>query len=227
MANRSYLYSLSNQPESYADRPKAITGLSEWPWDIPLVYQILLSGEPRLCASLIAEGLNDDEPGNPTPLYALTGRFDSGFTRMKRFAEIVATIAPPKSRELRRAINEALEFLSAHRNEYFLLETLELDIMEGSDSAALRQLPEKHLADVRAAAEAVDALRPWNFITVRKLRRGARGLRGKFAHFNGVSLGDDFDNPNTGKDLGMGYWSEVLFFDLWNRERFEADQMKS
>jgi hypothetical protein len=48
MANRAYLYSLSNRPTSYTDRPETITGLSEWPYAIPFTYRVLLSGD-RSC----------------------------------------------------------------------------------------------------------------------------------------------------------------------------------
>ena len=61
MANRSYLYSLSNRPASYGDRPDTISSLSEWAYDVPFVYRLLLSADPQLCASLVAEGLDDDE----------------------------------------------------------------------------------------------------------------------------------------------------------------------
>ena len=70
MANRSYLYSLSNRPTSYADRPETISGLSEWPYDVPFIYRLLMSGDPQLCASLVSDGLDDDEPGSRTRLYA-------------------------------------------------------------------------------------------------------------------------------------------------------------
>lgn len=61
MANRSYLYSLSNRPASYGDRPETISSLSEWAYDVPFVYRLLMSADPQLCASLVAEGLDDED----------------------------------------------------------------------------------------------------------------------------------------------------------------------
>ncbi|MDR6674128.1 hypothetical protein [Xanthomonas sp. 1678] len=61
MANRSYLYSLSNRPASYGDRPDTISSLSEWAYDVPFVYRLLMSADPQLCASLVAEGLDDED----------------------------------------------------------------------------------------------------------------------------------------------------------------------
>ena len=93
MANRAYLYSLSNRPESYADRPETISGLSEWAYEVPFSYRLLMSGDPQLCASLIADGLEEDAPGHRTRLYALSSPFEPGFERLARFAAIVRELA--------------------------------------------------------------------------------------------------------------------------------------
>lgn len=93
MANRSYLYSLSNRPSSYADRPETISGLSEWPYDVPFMYRLLMSGDPQLCASLVDDGFDSGESDEKTRLYAISSHFDTGFERVKRFAEIVRAAA--------------------------------------------------------------------------------------------------------------------------------------
>lgn len=93
MANRSYLYSLSNRPSSYADRPETVSGLSEWPYYVPFMYRLLMSGDPQLCASLIADGFDSDEPETKTKLYAISSHFDKGFERVKRFADIIRAAA--------------------------------------------------------------------------------------------------------------------------------------
>lgn len=89
MANRSYLYSLSNRPSFYADRPETISGLSEWPYAVPFMYRLLMSGDPHLCASLVDDGFASDESDEKPRLYAISSEFDTGFQRVKRFAEIV------------------------------------------------------------------------------------------------------------------------------------------
>ncbi|WP_432727161.1 hypothetical protein [Variovorax sp. W6] len=93
MANRSYLYSLGNRPSSYADRPETISGLSEWPYDVPFMFRVLMSGDPRLCASLVSDGFDTDEPGSKTRLHAISSSFDPGFGRVKRFIDIVRPLA--------------------------------------------------------------------------------------------------------------------------------------
>jgi hypothetical protein len=120
MANRSYLYSLSNRPAAYADRPETISSLSEWAYDVPFVYRLLLSADPQLCASLVAEGLDGDEDEeeeegedatqgveNATQadagaadqrvrLHAISSPFAPGLARVRRLAEIIKVmIATP------------------------------------------------------------------------------------------------------------------------------------
>jgi hypothetical protein len=120
MANRSYLYSLGNRPTSYYDRPETIASLSEWAYDVPFVYRLLMSADPQPCASLVAEGLDDDEDDDenndedvveagdqeadegededededqPPRLHAISSPFAPGLERVRRFAEIVKVIA--------------------------------------------------------------------------------------------------------------------------------------
>ncbi|QNH14418.1 hypothetical protein [Xanthomonas sp. SI] len=120
MANRSYLYSLGNRPTSYYDRPETISSLSEWAYDVPFVYRLLMSADPQLCASLVAEGLDDDEGDDenegedaleasaqeadedeeenededqPPRLHAISSPFAPGLERVRRFAGIVKAIA--------------------------------------------------------------------------------------------------------------------------------------
>ncbi|WP_188687582.1 DUF7822 domain-containing protein [Silvimonas amylolytica] len=97
MANRAYLYSLDNCPTSYADRPDTITGLSEWAYDVPFIYRVLMSGDPKLCASLISDGFMDEDPSHKTALHAISSTFDSGFQRVNRLIGIMRILAtmPP------------------------------------------------------------------------------------------------------------------------------------
>ncbi|MDP9915170.1 hypothetical protein J2W24_000805 [Variovorax boronicumulans] len=93
MANRSYLYSLTNRPAAYTDRPETISGISEWNYDIPFMYRLLMSGDPQLCASLISDGLDSDEGDEKVRLYAISGRFEPGFVRVKRLIDIMRYLA--------------------------------------------------------------------------------------------------------------------------------------
>lgn len=221
MANRSYLYALSNPPSGYRDRPETITGLSEWPYDVPLVYYLLLSGEPRLCASLISDGFDGEDADSRTPLYALSGDFGQGYARLERLAAALRLAAPAGSAQLRASLDEALTFLAEHRDRYFLLETIELDCMGTAEAEPLRQLAQAHLAAARAAGAAVDALPDDDAEAARRLREATRSGSGVLAPFKGLSLDDDFDDSDTPRALGMGFWDTVLYFERWNREEFD------
>ncbi len=161
MANRVYFYNLDHRLRVYADRPGTISGLSEWPYDVPFSYRVLLSGAPQLCASLISDGFEHDDPDNRTPLWAISGEFDTGYARLRKLlvALSVLAAAPRPSLlqrfarglrgagsstvarlpDLQRAIAETLQFLDAHRNRHQLLETIELDVRGTDDPQALRR----------------------------------------------------------------------------------------
>jgi hypothetical protein len=261
MANRAYLYSLSNRPATYADRPESISGLSEWAYGIPFSYRLLISGEPQLCASLISDGLANDEdenePGSKVRLYAISSLFEPGFNRLEKFFAIVRHLiqtplakpvkppplpstgllgrlfgrsqpsvsAPPANQpqitHLLKNLDESLAFLRAHRNQYLLLETVELDIMSESKEDALRACVEAELARCQQAGAALDALPA-------DLTAAAARLREAVAQpldaFHGLRLDDDCDNLRNSKTeypLGL-FWNEVLYFTLANKAEFKA-----
>jgi hypothetical protein len=226
MANRSYLYSLDNRPESYEDRPDTISGLSEWPYAIPFSYLVLLSGDPRLCASLISDGFDDDPAERRTKLYAISGEFDAGYARLTKFA--AAARAASDSADLRAGLDEAEKFLDAHRDRYLLLETIELDTMIESDEDALRTAIEGHLDRCREAGAAIDALPDDVAEAGAVLAKAAAQQSGApLGAFHGLVLGDDFDNTRddkTDNPVGLSWWTDVLYFALWNREQFAANQ---
>lgn len=226
MANRSYLFILSNQPESYEDRPETISGLSEWPYAIPFSYRVLMSGDPRLCPSLIADGLEDDDPERRTPLYAISGEFDAGHARLRKLLTAVRA-ANPKAEELAGAVDTTLTYLDTHRDKYLLLETVELDLMVESEPGALKAAVSSALDDCRAAGAAVDAL-PDDVEAAGALLAKVTGKRadGPLGAFHGLRLDDRFDDTRGGgteDPLGLSWWTDVLYFDLWNREQFEAN----
>lgn len=274
MANRSYLYSLSNRPTSYEDRPETISGLSEWAYDVPFMYRLLMSGDPQLCTSLISDGLD----GSKTPLHAISSPFSPGLEQVKRFVAILKVlIGPPAAqspasplveapestvmarlqRWVRRAfappaakstpkpasmaapaaveylpgwLDETIVFLEAHRDRYLLLETIELDVMSESNADALRALVETEIDRCRRVGAAFEALPEDNVEAARALQRAAaeRSVAPLDAFF-GLRFDDDCDNTRTrATEHPMGLeWSEVLYFELFNREQFEARQHES
>jgi hypothetical protein len=226
MANRSYLYSISNRPESYEDRPDTISGLSEWPYAIPFSYLVLMSGGPRLCASLISDGFEDDTPEHRTRLYAISSEFAAGHARLTKFCAAVR--AASDSVNLHAALDETEKFLDAHRDRYLLLETIELDTMTEGDEGTLRSAVEGHLDLCTQAGAAVDALPDDVTDAAAVLAKAAsHKAEGPLGAFHGLVLGDHFDNTRddkTDNPVGLSWWTDVLYFDLWNRAEFEANR---
>jgi hypothetical protein len=226
MANRAYLYSLSNRPISYADRPDSISGLSEWAYAIPFTYRVLMSGDPRLCASLVSDGFDDEPADRKTTLYAINGDFEAGVARLTRFFSIVRPLVASSSPVLVAGMDETLTFLESHRDRYLHLETIELDIMACERKAEFRACVEREIAECVRAGAAIDALPADAAEAGASLVNAARRHMGPpLDAFHGLRLDDNFDNVRGGTVYPLGLaWSEVLFFGLWNRAEFEANR---
>lgn len=227
MANCAYLYSLSNPPASYDDRPETISGLSEWPYAIPFSYRVLMSGNPCLCASLISDGFDGEPAGQKTKLYAISGEFEVGFARLKRFFTILSPLVTSASPALVEAMDRSLAFLEEHRDKYLLLETVELDTMTCESPAELRQAVERELAECKKAGTAIDAL-PADIAEAgtRLAEATSKMISPPLEAFHGLSLDDNFDNVRRGKTkfpLGLE-WNDDLCYGLWNRAEFEANR---
>ena len=226
MANRSYLYSLSNQPTAYADRPETISGLSEWAYCIPFSYRVLKSGNPTICSSLISDGFaaEEDGDGEKTRLYAISSDFDTGFARLKKFFAVLS-VAITDAPYLAGEIKDALAFLEAHRDGYLLLETIELDVMTESEEGKLRACVEAEINECRRAGAAVDAL-PENVEEAVELVKKA-ALQPSDSVLDalfGLQLNESYDHARFDYPMGVSEWSDILYFGLWNRAEFEANR---
>jgi hypothetical protein len=221
IANRAYLYAISNQPKSYSDRPETVCGLSEWAYMIPFSYRVLLSGDPQLGASLISDGFDGEPEGQKTKLYAIVGDFALGFARLKKLLSSVRLLAAPES-TLLTCLDETLEFLESHQDRYILLETIELDTMTSEGETELLACVQKEIAECVKAGVAVDAL-PDDTTKAAKLL--AEASQTPTSAFHGLRFDNEFDNVRDGTENPLGLeWSDVLYFSLWNRAEFEANQ---
>lgn len=226
MANRSYLYSLSHSPTAYDDRPETISGLSEWPYDIPFSYRVLMSGNPRLCASLISDGLDDEENENKKiKLYAISSHFETGFSRLRKFFSVLSGAAAAKAPQLAADIKNAVEFLEAHRDNCLLLETVELDLMSENEENKLRTCVESEIERCQNAGAAIDALPDSIEEAVIMLKKATGQPNGSALDaFCGLQLNENYDHAHFNYPIGVSYWSDVLYFGLWNRAEFEANR---
>ena len=207
MANRSYLYSSNIKPTAgVAASEKKLVGISEWNYDIPLVYRLLLSGDTEVCHTSIWD---TDEK------IAILGNYDKGFDALEKF---LLQIKDPMAQEL---IQEALTFLvdENNRNKFFVLECGEIYEMGGDDFLSQNMsLFEEIKSDV--ADDAEQALEMLN--KVREAQEAppvqeSQSLWNKL--FGSKKKQPSLASQNTQADpmqeyyeLGLGNWSNILYF---------------
>lgn len=200
VANRSYLYSTNVIPGPNAkDNGRKLIGISEWNYDIPIVFKLLLSSNPKACPSSIWE--NQEE-------IALVGDYASGVKNLEAFlSKITVTPAQP-------LIAEALEFLNRPENksEYFVLECGEIFDMRDSPLqeqnltllAQVKDLqPEIDLALQSLLPPPAEPSKPVSFFA-RLLGRTSELPK------------QEHDPMQSIYSLGLGNWSNILYFDFTN-----------
>jgi hypothetical protein len=191
MANRSYLYSSNDLPESVEwSTRKALHGISECNYDIPFVFKILLSGDPVACRSSIWDA--------PEKI-AIAGDYLQGKASLERF---LSRIPDPVAQPL---IAEALQFLNdpKHARKHFILECGEIfDLTKGS----LADKNSALLVEIREIGASIDSL------PVPRPAATQTGLLGKL-------FGRKPPDPlSPYYEMGLGFWSEILYFDFSQNE---------
>jgi hypothetical protein len=182
LANRSYLYATNVVPTADpAPATRKRIGISEWGWETPLVYKLLLSGDPRVTPSTLWRS-----PHN----LAIVGDYAKGVDKLRAF---LARIELP---EAQPQIAEALAFLDADLNRlpWLVLECGELYELEDEDMGQLNARMHECIQQIDGELDAVlETLQP--------------DYRGK--------PGSEHDTPQEAlAALGLGQWSNVLYFDL-------------
>ncbi len=203
MANRSYLYSTNIVPGPDAEaQGRKLIGISEYNYDIPIVFKLLLSGNPRTCPSSIWD-CNDD--------IALLGDYDAGLANLEAF---LAQIQIPAAQPL---IADALEFLRKpeNRNPYFVLECGEIFEMSDPDPGVqnleLFQSIQNLQPEIAAALQSLDAPIP--------VPPSPPKPAGFLARLLGFAPPPPRPRPAPDPlqaihQLGLGQWSNYLYFDF-------------
>ena len=205
MANRSYLYSVDFIPESNLDRSgKKIIGISEWNYDIPIIYKVLLAGQPQVCNSLIW----DDPPG-----IALVGNYNQGLIKLRQFFSKITLTA---STEAQALIDETLAFLERHehKNKYFLLECAEIFDMDTAPIPAQNLLLLDEIKNIDVQIEiALHSLLP------------AKAEPPRLGFFEKIfskkmlpkkAPEDHQPQPQALAAFGFGQWTNTLYYHLNN-----------
>ncbi|WFR73716.1 hypothetical protein P9209_09120 [Prescottella defluvii] len=192
MANRSYLYTTSFAPDADATRTPTdrVAGISEWAYAVPLVFRILVSGDPRPCRSLIWSDVPD--------AMAISGRCGPGIARLEQF---LARIDHPALGSL---ADDAIAFLHAHTEPdgYFVLECAEIFAMDDAPLGEQNTREIERLGKIDTEIEAALA----------DLAPAKPNFWQRIFKPTQESLEDPL------RELGLGYWSDVLYFDLSGRQ---------
>jgi hypothetical protein len=203
VANRSYLYSSNDLPESAEWQSKRVLhGISEQNYAIPLAFKILLSGNPTAVRSSIWE--------TPEKI-ALSGDYQTGLHNLET---VLSRIQDPNAASL---IEESLQFLRDPRNvrQHFLLECGEIfDLTEGS-------IEEKNLALLSEIEEIGTSLQSIELPAALALA-DPPARRGFFSRIFGSSTPEKAKKPIDPLmpyyTLGLGNWSNILYFDFSQNE---------
>lgn len=185
MANRSHLYTFDRFEAGLPFKPR---GLHEWNWTIPLSHLLLMSGQPRQQASLLATDHSK---------VAIVADRERGVTRFLTFLRALeATGAFPH--QLSREASDAREFLRDRdegKGTFLLLEPIEIFAMEGTPAEAqCAELVEKKIPKITAQVDALLA-KPANKL----LSKPPKWL---------AALRDDWTS------LGLGQWTSILYYQL-------------
>ncbi|OQQ23534.1 hypothetical protein A6410_22685 [Prescottella equi] len=188
MANRSYLYTSSFEPDT--GRPRTpddrISGIAEWNYAVPLVFRILVSVDPRSCPSLIWTDI-------PEPI-AVAARCGPGVERLRDF---LTRIDHPY---LGTLAADAMQFLDERTapDDWFVLECAEVFAMHDAPIAKQNARAVEQLAVIDVEIEA----------TLADLTPAAPNIWQRIFTPTRASC----EAPL--RALGLGNWSETLYFDL-------------
>lgn len=189
MADRSYLYATDHLPGSSEwEATRELRSISEWNYDIPLVFKLLLSGAPLPVRSSIWE---------TEEKIALAGEAKVGLEHLNAYlARLPAEAAP--------LVAEAQSFLSRPENcrRYFVLECGEIFDMEGDNHG------EQNLAllvEIRGLPAKINSL------PVPSMRTNVSFLMRLFGRSTRATSRDPLKPFYA---LGLGNWSSILYFQF-------------
>lgn len=189
MANRSYLYSISEKQTEQLTGVK-IRSLSEFNYSIPLTHKLMLCSNPELVQSALF--------GYEKPI-ALLGEFAGGYDLLKRFLQRLKQVPALVSRsDFDQQLEETLEFLDDRNKQlpYVLLEAGELFDMSGN-------LLEEDAGDL---LDELDVLREEAETIIASAETNPFA---KARHYQLENL-----HTHWQKQLGLDCWSEVLYFQF-------------
>lgn len=119
MANRSYLYSINQIPGTTTIQTLSLKGLSEFKYDIPLSFLLLVSGHPIVCDSLL---------GTFTEKVSVAGIYAEGVANLKAFGQLMMNSPIKVPGLFKEQLDKAVAYLERPdiKQEYIFLDLGEI-----------------------------------------------------------------------------------------------------
>jgi hypothetical protein len=189
MANRCYLYATDHLPGSPEwGKQRQLQSIGEWSLDIPLTFQLLLSGDPIPVRSSI---WNSEEN------IALAGEARAGLECLNAYLALLPSNAAP-------LVTETTEFFSRLENcrKYFVLECGEIFDLRGKNLAAQNNELLKEIRELSSDIASLPVPGP----------DAPRGLLMRLFSRRSTDPLDYF------YPLGLGNWSKILYYQFDENE---------
>ncbi len=214
MANRSYLYAINfdNTTEDLQQKDRKIVGLSEYNYDIPLSYRILVSQDTALAYSIIWEY---EKP------IAIQGDFAKGKEKLFHFLDSLLTKSISEKDLLENEIKETKNFLNAHKSKYILLECGEIFEMDDVEvSIQNNELYKELHCEIEEDIKILEALQS-NLDEINlNINKMSNSLLSKLFRKNNQlqikNLKEEREKIKTEiwRMLGIDNWTTILFYDF-------------
>ncbi|MFC0179511.1 DUF7822 domain-containing protein [Thorsellia kenyensis] len=213
MANRSYLYSTSQQSCLLGENNLVIKDLSEWNYDIPLSYFILVSGNSTLCPSLLTDTFKESIAGDH--VFALSGDFNIGYARLVKFLSTLDVLFSKNEKSIKTEIQNTQSFLQQYKNNYIYLETIELDVMGFDESEQLKAQTLEYLDFAKQLANIIDSLPDNKNEAIELLAKAKITYLGNEALLlDNICIDHNYDCSDKCFLLGITEWTNNLYFTL-------------
>lgn len=187
MANRSYLYTTDDYTAT-GDDFKAI-GLSEYPFGISYVYQLIVSYDTKS----IKSKLFDEEEET-----AIVGDFEKGKQLVIEYLKMVRALALDYMDEgFEDFVDETIAFLNSRTAKYVLLENYEIYTLD-DDPLATQQ--EEFIAIAQQDREAIEKI----LEAFKKGNLTEDNLDDDASDYLEMMADDDVDD----------FWTDILYYDL-------------
>lgn len=185
MANRCYLYATDHLPGSPEwEQRRQLQSIGEWSLDIPLTFQLLLSGAPIPVRSSIWDSQEN---------IALAGEARAGLDRLNAYLALLPSTAAP-------LVSETAEFFSRPDNcrRYFVLECGEIFELRGKNLAAQNMALLEEIRELSSDIASIPVPGP----------DAPRGLLMRLFSRRSTDPLDYF------YPLGLGNWSHILYYQF-------------